>query len=425
MPRAFVARLRRGQRRRPGGGGRRAPAPRQHAQVHPDDPALGAGVEAGGVARSPDGARRLGLGVDQLGALRGGQAQILDAELGDPALTPQPGQRQRRFGPAHEHQAQRGRQVGDEEGDAAVHLGGVGQVVVVDDEGDGRFECGELVEQRRHHVGRGRGAGRAEQLQGAAGEPGHDAVERGDDTTPEPDGVGVGRVDGEPGRRTRLCPGPRRHQRCLAPTRSRDDQGEPAGGRDGAQPVGQGGAGEGVRPRRRCDQLGAQHGASRARTRRVGTVHLRLPSVPRRPAEIVSERPPDGEGSCARGWPRRPGTVRPYSARMLRRVPRPTFGPLAGRRSRARARRAAPAALARLGGPQAVGWRLGEPFEGRGDTNVFAVEAGDCSPALLKATVSRQGRLQLERQVQVLTALHQRSAARSVGAAGAAHPGRR
>jgi aminoglycoside phosphotransferase len=99
--------------------------------------------------------------------------------------------------------------------------------------------------------------------------------------------------------------------------------------------------------------------------------------------------------------------IRPYPARMLRRVPRPTFGPLAGRRSRARARQAAPAALAKLGGPQAAGWRLGEPFEGRGDTNVFAVEAGDCSPALLKATGSQQGRLQLERQVEALTALHQ------------------
>ena len=91
---------------------------------------------------------------------------------------------------------------------------------------------------------------------------------------------------------------------------------------------------------------------------------------------------------------------------MLRKVPRPTFGPLAGRRSRARARRVAPVALARLGGPEAAGWRLGEPFEGRGDTNVFAVRADGGSPALLKATGSRQGRLQLERQVGVLTALH-------------------
>ena len=91
---------------------------------------------------------------------------------------------------------------------------------------------------------------------------------------------------------------------------------------------------------------------------------------------------------------------------MLRRVPRPTFGPLAGRRSRAQARRSAPAALARLGGPQAAGWRLGEPFDGRGDTNVFAVQADGGSPALLKATDSTQGRLQLERQVRVLAALH-------------------
>jgi hypothetical protein len=91
---------------------------------------------------------------------------------------------------------------------------------------------------------------------------------------------------------------------------------------------------------------------------------------------------------------------------MLRMVPRPTFGPLAGHRSRAQARRAAPAALARLGGSEAGGWRLGEPFEGRGDTNVFAVQADGGSPALLKATGSTQGRLQLERQVRVLAALH-------------------
>ena len=91
---------------------------------------------------------------------------------------------------------------------------------------------------------------------------------------------------------------------------------------------------------------------------------------------------------------------------MLRRVPRPTFGPLVGRRSRAHARRSAPEALARLGGPQAAGWRLGEPFDGRGDTNVFAVQADGGSPALLKATDSTQGRLQLERQVRVVAALH-------------------
>jgi aminoglycoside phosphotransferase len=91
---------------------------------------------------------------------------------------------------------------------------------------------------------------------------------------------------------------------------------------------------------------------------------------------------------------------------MLRRVPRPTFGPLAGRRSRAQARGIAPAALVRLGGADAAGWQLGEPFDGRGDTNVFAVTAAGGSPALLKATGSTQGRLQLERQVRVLAALH-------------------
>jgi hypothetical protein len=86
-------------------------------------------------------------------------------------------------------------------------------------------------------------------------------------------------------------------------------------------------------------------------------------------------------------------------------IPRPTFGPLAGRRSRALARRAAPAALARLAGGVG-GWRLGEPFSGRGDTCVFAVRDDAGSPALLKATGTRQGRRQLDRQVEVLAALH-------------------
>lgn len=92
---------------------------------------------------------------------------------------------------------------------------------------------------------------------------------------------------------------------------------------------------------------------------------------------------------------------------MLRAIPRPTFGPLAGRRARALARRVAPAALARLGGPGE--WRLGAPFSGRGDTCVFAVHgpgADGTGAALLKAAASRQGRLQLERQVAVLAALH-------------------
>jgi Phosphotransferase enzyme family len=106
----------------------------------------------------------------------------------------------------------------------------------------------------------------------------------------------------------------------------------------------------------------------------------------------------------------RPTRARPYPAPVLREtvlgaIPRPTFGPLAGLRSRALAQRAAPAVFARLGA-QAGGWCLGEPLAGRGDTCVFAVRDGAGSPALLKATATRQGRRQLDRQVDVLAALH-------------------
>jgi hypothetical protein len=94
--------------------------------------------------------------------------------------------------------------------------------------------------------------------------------------------------------------------------------------------------------------------------------------------------------------------------RVLRALPRPTFGPFAGHRARVLARRVAPAALQRLDG--AGGWRLGDPFAGRGDTCVFAVHGragdGDGAGALLKAADSRQGRHQLDRQVAVLAALH-------------------
>ena len=92
-------------------------------------------------------------------------------------------------------------------------------------------------------------------------------------------------------------------------------------------------------------------------------------------------------------------------AAVLRAIPRPTFGPLAGRRARALARGAAPGVLAGLG-PVAEGWRLAEAYPGHGDTCVFAVrdDAG-ASPALLKATATRQGRRQLQHQVDVLAAL--------------------
>ena len=69
--------------------------------------------------------------------------------------------------------------------------------------------------------------------------------------------------------RARLRADPRRDQRRLAPARARHDQGQPAGGRDGAQPVDQAGAGQGVRARRRNDQPRAQQPAL--------WVHLRSP----------------------------------------------------------------------------------------------------------------------------------------------------
>ena len=91
---------------------------------------------------------------------------------------------------------------------------------------------------------------------------------------------------------------------------------------------------------------------------------------------------------------------------MLRLLPRPTFGPLSARRSRALGRRAAPAALAVLGSESAADWRLGEPLDGRGYASVFPVRHGHDSAALLKATDTGRGRAELQREVDALAALH-------------------
>ena len=158
---------------------------------------------------------------------------------------------------------------------------------------------------------------------------------------------------------------------------------------------------------------------------------------------------PDGAGqACAAGEARRPaapaprragpvrraGTVRPAGAlsappstcgvvsepahaggrydgtRIFPRCcagARPTFGPFGRAIGRARRRAVRP----RRAGP--TGWftrragrRLGEPFDGCGDTTSSRCRPTAGSPALLKATGSTQGRLQLERQVRVLVALH-------------------
>jgi hypothetical protein len=91
---------------------------------------------------------------------------------------------------------------------------------------------------------------------------------------------------------------------------------------------------------------------------------------------------------------------------MLRLLPRPTFGPLSARRSRALGRRAAPAAMALLGSGSAADWRLGEPLDGRGYASVFPVRHGHDSAALLKATDTGRGRAELQREVDALAALH-------------------
>ena len=81
-----------------------------------------------------------------------GEPQVGGAQLGQVPTGPQPGQRQRRVGPAGQHQVQARRQVIQQERQRRVHLQGVDQVVIINDQqhlaviGPG----GQVVNQRCH-----------------------------------------------------------------------------------------------------------------------------------------------------------------------------------------------------------------------------------------------------------------------------------
>ena len=104
---------------------------RQAGQLQPDHPALGAGCER---RHGVLGQRRSGRLVQQGRGLLCGEAQLRFAQLGQLPAPAQPRQRQRRIGPAGQHQPQGGRPVVEQEAERGVHQLGVDQVVVVKDQ---------------------------------------------------------------------------------------------------------------------------------------------------------------------------------------------------------------------------------------------------------------------------------------------------
>ena len=181
-------------------GGIRLPAQRQGGQPQAGHPAFGAGRQRrhrrGGqvsTSRFAEQRRRLSRGEPQVGG----------AQLGQLPASPQPGQRQRRVGPAGQHQMQAWGQVLQQERQRRVHRLGVDQVVVIEDQqhlavaGLG----GQLVDQRRHQPLEGCRRQRAQQQADSLPDPRAHPVQRGQRVTPEPHRVVVGCVQRQPGHR--------------------------------------------------------------------------------------------------------------------------------------------------------------------------------------------------------------------------------
>ena len=185
----------------------RLPPQRKGGQLQAGHPAFGAGRQRrhrrGGqvsTSRFTEQRRRLLCGEPQVGG----------AQLGELPAGPQPRQRQRRVGPAGQHQVQSRRQVLKQEPKRDVHLLGVDQVVIVEDQQHLAVTAlgGQLVDQRRHQPLKRWRRRRAQQRADSLPDPRARPVQRGNHVPPQPHRVVVGRVQRQPGHRAVARPGP-------------------------------------------------------------------------------------------------------------------------------------------------------------------------------------------------------------------------
>jgi hypothetical protein len=121
---------------------------RQSGQLQPSDPAFGAFPQRG---KGHLGHFRPHRSPQHRGGLSRGEAQVGGAELGQLPAGPQPGQRQRRVGPAGQHQPERRWQVLQQILEGGVDRLGLDQMVVIHDQHDPLGHPGQLVDQRGDH----------------------------------------------------------------------------------------------------------------------------------------------------------------------------------------------------------------------------------------------------------------------------------
>ena len=139
--------------------------------------------------------------LEETGQLAHLEAQRIRAHLDQLPGRPQPGHAQRRVGAGGHDQLDPGRAVAQERLHLGVHVGVLGEVVVVEDDHHVPVACGQLVEQdRQHRVGDPVRTG-AQRRQRPGADGGIRARQRGDDMAPQPDGFGVAAVQTSPRRR--------------------------------------------------------------------------------------------------------------------------------------------------------------------------------------------------------------------------------
>jgi hypothetical protein len=204
--------------------------------------------------------RRLGQvapdrAAQQRRRLLGGEAQVALAHLGQPPAGAQPGQRQRRVGAAGHHQLQARWQVLEQELERAVHLVGLDQVVVVQDQHHPVRLGGQLVDQGAHQALERRRRRRPEQRGDLPGHARTHPVQGGDHVPPEPRRVVVALVQRQPADRSPTLPCPVAQQGRLAEPGGRAHQHQ-LPGRRRLQSVQQAPAGHEPRLQARQMQLG-------------------------------------------------------------------------------------------------------------------------------------------------------------------------
>ena len=137
--------------------------------------------------------------LEETGQLAHLEAQRIRAHLDQLPARPQPGHAQRRVGAARHDQLDPGRAVAQERLHLGVHVGVLGEVVVVQDDHHVPVAFGQLVEQDgQHRVDDPTRTG-AQRRQRPGADGGIRACQRGDEMAPQPDRFGIAAVQRHPG----------------------------------------------------------------------------------------------------------------------------------------------------------------------------------------------------------------------------------